>query len=58
MCMCVYLFVYVCTLSVGAIGSQKRELGSPGARVAGSCELPYVAVVKLVRVLSKSSMHS
>lgn len=27
MCMCVYLFVYVCTLSVGAIGSQKRELG-------------------------------
>lgn len=27
MCMCVYLFVYVCTLSVGAIGNQKRELG-------------------------------
>lgn len=25
--MCIYLFVYVCTLNVGAIGSQKRELG-------------------------------
>lgn len=60
-----FCYVYVCIsvcicldIECWCHWEPEEGVGSPGARVAGSCELPYVAVVKLVRVLSKSSMHS